>query len=293
MTSLELAEARRRLDLTPTDLAATYGLSPEAVLAMEQGRAPVPKRMARDLTWQVALLERSAILAGSGLPECAEATRFAKQAEGQEGDELLRALEALNAHAEDCTVCRAREEYLEEQAPPLPEPPLPFWIRAIGRVTEAVGRLPRGIRPPKGEPGEGRRTGILMATGFSILAFALIGVGLVRTILSEGRLGAEWREMAAALVWIPVGYFVGFYTGGLVFDFTRPIRHRFVGYVLRGGLGAVALYGAVGLMAPLLDDEFTWGDVPIVTAGLGIIGCLIGAGLWVKHRATGKVAPSI
>lgn len=78
---------------------------------------------------------------------------------------------------------------------------------------------------------------------------------------------------------------MGGYGAGAVWDATRGIRHRLMGYVLRGGGTAAAMYGAMLLMLPLLKDD----AVPplVYLAGVGVLtgfGALVGAGKWMKDR---------
>jgi hypothetical protein len=85
------------------------------------------------------------------------------------------------------------------------------------------------------------------------------------------------------------GYFIGFYLAGAAFDLFRPIRHRFIGYVLRWGIGGAIVYGTISLLMPLLeDDPMSAGDSLIFALLLGGVCGVIGAGLWVKDRLQGK-----
>ncbi|HEU0015490.1 MAG TPA: hypothetical protein VFQ45_17540, partial [Longimicrobium sp.] len=88
------------------------------------------------------------------------------------------------------------------------------------------------------------------------------------------------------------GYFTGFLLAGWVMDATRPLAHRFRGYALRGSLGATAVYGAVGLVLPLLDrDVRLWPDVAATLPFIAAFGLLAGAGWWARDRLTGRLGP--
>ena len=95
--------------------------------------------------------------------------------------------------------------------------------------------------------------------------------------------------LAPVVLIVPIGYFLGFFLAGWVFDATRRIRHRFVGYVIRGGLAAAAIYGSIGLVMPVMDRDFDWSDWPGLVALFAAFGALIGGGLWIIDRVRGKI----
>lgn len=289
MTHTEFASARESLGLTVEDIAVELNVPLHSVAAMEAGKIRVPARIARELIWRVALHQRHAILEGSGLAECETAAALERAAAGEEPESALKIFEKLRAHSPSCPTCKARSEYLKRHAPILPEYPMSAWMRAIGWLDQRAGALPRFLRPPEGDDGEGRRTGIFAAAGFSILALGIAAFGAIAGAVSRGWNSDWWREPAQIALLVPIGYFIGFFLAGWGFDVTRRIRHRAVGYVARGGLTAAAIYGSIGLIMPVMDHDFKWSEWPVVVAGISVLGALAGGMLWIIHRLRGKL----
>ena len=287
MTAAELIASRERLGLSVDALAAEVGVTPHIVEAWERGSLAIPKDTALQLRWRTALEERQALVAASGLPECPTAIALEEKMDATEGDTYMKALERFGAHAESCDVCRARREYADRHGPAVPDLPLPTWMRVVGRIDGLFNRLPAGIRPPDGDRGTGRRMGLWGATIFSVLAIVIVGASALRgRAASMGSPSEVAVQLAAAIA----AYFVGFYCAGAIYDALRPIGHRFVGYVLRWGLGGATVYGAIGLALQITEDEPTpWSTTAQIVLLLGAIWGVIGAGVWVKHKRSGKL----
>jgi len=128
--------------------------------------------------------------------------------------------------------------------------------------------------------------GLWFGVAFSSLALLIVVVGLARAP-GDGR---TWREAGTLLAVAIPAYFIGFYCAGLAYDALRPIGHRFIGYVLRWGLGGAIVYGTIGLSMPLISGEPQSARGTILPAlVLGAVWGVIGAGIWVKDRVTGKL----
>lgn len=287
MTAAELTAIRERLGWRAEQLAAEFGVTPHVVAAWERGTVRVSRDIAQHLRWRVALVERDAVVAASGLASCPTVEALDQAVAGKEGKALLEVLEQLNAHGEACPLCQARVAYADRHGPALPDLPLPRWIRIGGAINALFDRLPAGLRPPDGDRGHGRRMGLWFGVGFSLLAILIVALVLIRGRSTQG----SWREAATMLAVIIPAYFVGFYCAGAAYDALRPIGHRFIGYVLRWGLGGAIVYGAIFLAMSLGDDNsLSWSEGLTGVLFLGGLWALIGAGLWVKDRLTGKLA---
>ena len=289
MTGEEFAAARATLGLSVEDIAAELDIPLHSVEAMEAGAIRVPGRVAKDLAFRAALRQRQAVLEASGLPECPTAAALERAATGAEGESAVGLFEKLTAHSASCPVCKARRDYLDSHAPALPEYPMPLWIRGIGWVERQLGRMPRFLRPPEGDAGEGRRIGVFTAAGFSLLAIGIAVIAAISSALGHASDPGWWREPVSIAVLAPMGYFVGFFLAGWAFDVTRPIRHRLIGYVIRGATAAAAIYGSMGLIVPAIDHTTHLRDWPIIVGIIAVLGAVGGAVLWVVHRVKGKL----
>ena len=290
MSAAELAATRERLGWSRERLSEEVGILPAEVEALEGGSLPVPAATAENVRMLAVLEERQALLRASGLPECAglgamEAGFTAAAWRGGEARDL--AIQAMLSHEAECPVCQARVAYLEAHAPPMPRMDLPLWIRVLGGLGGLADRLPAPLRPPPGPRGEYRRFGIVMGAYVTAFVTALIGIGIAVELVT-GRAGEDSAlGFAPALPLLAAAYLVGGYVAGAVWDATRGIRHRLIGYVLRGGGSAAAMYGAMGVMIPLLDNDAMPPLLYVAgVAGLTGFGAVAGAAKWMKDRWT-------
>lgn len=290
MMATEFAEARKRLGWTPIEAAVEYNVTPNVIEAFERGSVKIPSTIARDIRFRSAMQERQAVLAASGLPECSVAVGLDRAVAGKKGAELIAATDEFLEHVKSCEMCRERREYVERHGPPLPELPTFLFFRIGGWAGALLSRLPGALRPPQGNAGNGRRIGFLMGGALSALACAMVLLDTIARVTHLGWAPRWWQEPVALGVIIPA-YFVGFYLAGWVWDALRPVHDRFIGYVLRWGLAGVAIYGAIAVAMPFLDDEpMSLQESLGFIEYIGAVWALIGAGLWVKDRLWGKLA---
>jgi transcriptional regulator with XRE-family HTH domain len=147
MDSQRAVAIRAALGLTQDQLAAELSLTPNVVAAWEAGAIAIPQSIAQELDWRGAAAERQAALASSGLAQCDWFLRW-------DSEPVPQKLRAYNAHIErfvvhhkTCDVCLARDRYLAERFPPMPPRPQSGLARAIGKLGEWIGHLPRWAQP--------------------------------------------------------------------------------------------------------------------------------------------------
>jgi DNA-binding XRE family transcriptional regulator len=145
MSPDELASARARLGASSDQLAAELGITPHVYEAWERGRLRMPARYDRILRFRLALADREAALVASGLPDCAWMREW-RDGELQ-GGSFAKHLEAGRRHASQCAVCQARERFVRETLPPLPDPPVPEWLTLVRRTLQWLSARPRWSRP--------------------------------------------------------------------------------------------------------------------------------------------------
>lgn len=167
----EARAARETLGLTVEQLGPELGLTPAVVAAWEAGRMKVPRRIMAELRWRAAVQERTRALDVSGLPVCPWVARWHAETQGTSLRERRARLETLVAHTRACPVCVARETYLAERFPKLPERPVPGWMGVVGWFGDHIQRLPRWARPAA--------TGALVFAGYSLVRIVLLAPGVV------------------------------------------------------------------------------------------------------------------
>lgn len=293
MEPSEFAAARETLGLSITDFAREISITPDEVRAMEQGSIRVPKRIAKGVARRLVWAEREAVIRSSGLPECGTAEDMQSRMEAAPDAEKMMAIgTTLIAHAEQCATCRARADYLELHAPPIPEMEIPISIRAVGWVDDRVNQLPWPLRPPVGEGGEGRRLAVVGAVMLSAWVVVLGIVIAARRVILHGTDGIPGWDFLGGGALIFVSYFVGFFLAGWASDALHPIRHRFIGYVGRGAAVTTAIYGTIGLILPFMDRDMDWELWPVMTGIFAVIGAAIGAAMWLRDMLRGKLPAS-
>lgn len=165
-----LARARELLGLTVDQLAAELGVTPHVFAAWERGALTVPPRYRQAIAYRVAIAERDAALAVSGLRECPWFSEWERIEVPASRAAWARHMQLARQHAAYCPTCRAREQYLRERFPPLPTPPAPHWVVLVRRFNGWLRRYPDWLRPA------------------IVGAIALGGLTLVRVIFSAREL---------------------------------------------------------------------------------------------------------
>ena len=249
MTAEALRAARDQLGVPLTDLAARAGVRADDLARWEA--SAVPRFAAYRLDVALWQLECDAALAGSGLPACDWAARFAALPDGPARDPWL-----LERHIADCPACQARGRYVEEHVRPRPDNPWLAWLPPLARAALTGAAL------------------ALVASGGAVAVLILLVLGLAER-------DANLIAGAAGLAGVCVA---GGGVGGAVRYLTRPLRRgRPVAYYLSWVLAVEAgLFLAVALvalgawrgLAGLGADEFRVLTNPLTllaVAGVGVL----------------------
>jgi hypothetical protein len=144
MTAAELRAARDQLALEPDAMAAQIGVTPHVYAAFEAGALTIPPRYAQVAAHLAALAAQQAALAASGLPECTWWVTWSAEVPPYGSSRLKPHLASGRAHFASCATCRARAQYVTDHCPPVPEFPVPWSHRMVGRVAGWFRRLREG-----------------------------------------------------------------------------------------------------------------------------------------------------
>jgi transcriptional regulator with XRE-family HTH domain len=254
MNPADVRAARETLGLSQERLAAELAVTEREVRAWEDGTARVPGRFAQLLAWQTAMQSQADALVEAGLPECEWVQAWAAEPVPARDAEQTRRLAALDAHAEQCPTCLARMRYVDEHLPPLPDPPMPAWLRLLVRFRERVERLPRWMQPA---------------------AYGAAAVGLItlaRAVIAMLVVGPSLELLGMAAAGAGVGAYMGA-VGGLAYHAVRDPLRRFgrAGPYLTG-IVVVAAY-LLALAAPV----YLLTGAPVLDPGVWIIAMAVTA----------------
>lgn len=260
MDAVEAVAARERLGLSPEQLAAELGVTEKEVRAWEADRIHISKRLARQLAWRAAVAEREAALEASGLPECEWVQAWQAKPKPQKTKALTEHFEALNAHAEECSVCQARADYAEQHLPPLPDPPAPGWVNALQWFIGSVEKVPKWARPAV-------YGGVIVGV-ITLLRVVLVGLGQ----------GFSIDLLGMALAGIGIGMYLGA-VGGVAYSLVRkPFRalgragDYLTGIIcMLAYLLAFAIPAAVLMQDPMFSDVTGWAILSFVAVLFGLI----------------------
>lgn len=250
MNPQEVRSARECLGLTHEQLAAEYGVTEGEVRLWEVKAGGIPKRYALQLAWDAALRKQEEAMAASGLPECAW---LRDQQDRMPGDPKKQEVWVgeIRTHVEGCETCQAREQFAEG-LPPLPEPPMPGWVKVVGRFVDIVDRLPRWARP-------------------AAYGAAAIGImTLIRSVFFVLANGVSLAVLGMVAMGIGAGAYLGA-VGGLTYYAVRDPLRRF-------GKAAPYLTGIVVMVAYLLAfglPELYFSEDPMLADPVGWVITLV------------------
>lgn len=242
MTGTELTRRMTTLELSAEQLAEMLAKHPDEVHSWQRIEGNLPRSVAGEVTWALAVAERGKLMDRSGLPECAWLESHMMQVPTTDVKLLRRHSAELEAHIAECEVCQARETYAAK-LPPIPAMPLSGSTAVLAGIAAWVGRLPPWARPAA--------TGALIVGAITIFrAFLFLVIGRARPT------PAFFGAVAAA---IGAAAYMGA-AGGLTYTAVRAPLRRFGrgGDYLTGIVCAYASLFAIALPAALFtkDDMF-------------------------------------
>lgn len=207
--------------------------------------------LSRQGAWEAALERHDAAMRESGLPECSWATEWEQADFPLEPNALRHHVDEYQRHVEGCAVCRARNEYAEKHLPPLPEPPLPFGTGVLGRVFDALGRLPGWARHAV------LAGGVMGAVSVAQVLYGLVTRG-VRGDGPDRPLLGQVGGVVAAAGWAGLG--------GAVFGLLKKPFRRLgrAGPYLAAATSALACAAPYPLVATLLSEDFSYWAVGVI-----------------------------
>ena len=305
ITAAEFAAARSTLGMTVEEFADLADLTLFEAEEIEAGRRRADGEVAWRVRSAVYEVEHARTMAACEVPECAIATRLAADAEralaemearsdssrglrNGDFDAVDEATTAMARHAERCATCRARAEWAKRHAPKPPQPefeslPQFAWTEWL------VAWLPPPLRPPEGVAGAGRRGSLGLSLPLGVLV-VVRQVGMALGFVTPWRTDVAPPEhpILRGLI-LATAFVVGGWLAGWAVDATRPVRHRFLGALLRGV--SVPLAGVVPLSVALsLTNGFEFSltkPIILLPVVLGLVVCVV---LWVRDRVRGSAA---
>jgi len=234
MSATDLSAARAELGLTAEQFATELELTPERYAAYEAGRAKLPKYQAKLVAFQLAYSRRDQALAKSGLPPCPWVEQLEREASSDAEPETGTSyLQRLQAHVKSCDICQARERFVRERFPDMPDLPMPGGMGILLGAMSWVEDRPEWMRPAL------YGAALLAAMTSLRVVFLVFGAFRHPKLLL-------WAVGAMALAAL------GGAAGGLVYSFIgRPARRVPVVGPYLAGIVAVAGYMAsiLGLIA--------------------------------------------
>jgi hypothetical protein len=148
MTPEEFALARAKLRESDVELARLLAVGEDAIRAWYAGNRKIPRRQARLIEWYAIAADRQAALERAGIEECGWIKSFDSQPPPDGDKEMESHLKRLQDHVATCPTCVARERFLSDRFPPMPEFPQPLILRPLIAWADVVERVPRLVRTP-------------------------------------------------------------------------------------------------------------------------------------------------
>ena len=230
---MELLREREKTGITLERLAEYAAISPEDLEEWER-TGVVPRKHVAQVKWGLWAARRDAALEESGLPECEWQNHLAAQ---QEEPDMAEVAE----HMEECEVCLARSNYVEDHVGPMP----PMGGGLMMQIMARIGGL-KGWQQT--------------AASGALLLLMMAGIGVV-ILLVLGLINLDLGYVVQALA-LFVLLAVSGAAGGIVFHATAPIRrHSKVGHYASAILTVYGYLASVGAMVALAALFVGWDTI--------------------------------
>ena len=263
------ADLRRRqgLNWPPEKLGELLAEPGDRITGWEDLDGPLPRPIARQMEWALAVAEREKAMEACPVPPCQVAERIGATLDPKKRSSAERVMAEFDAHERDCRTCQARKAYAE-RLPPLPPIPLPGWMSALVALGEQVRRLPAWLQPAA--------VGALVVGGLTLFRAALM-------LLLQRRFTADIALAVATAIGVGA---VGGAAGGLAYGAVRPPTRGLgrIGDALTGIACVYACLLAIGLPYVLITGPAKLGD-PVSIIMVLVIGTGVGVGIglsWFK-----------
>jgi DNA-binding XRE family transcriptional regulator len=264
LNNVQALAARADLELTTEELAEMLAVSERKVIAWEAGEIEISSRLAKRLVWKAANARQEHALVRSGLPECQWVNQVDYDWIKTGGIKGLRArIAEVNAHAAQCPTCLARERYVTEQLPPLPEFPKSHWQGFLFRTIEGFAHLPTWVRT---------------AATVGLIVGAIV---LVRFIIAALTTGFSLDLLVNAARIVGLAVFMGT-VGGITYTLCKPLKRLGpIGHYLTGVACVLAYLLALAVPLALFTDDPAFRE-PALWIAFVVTGVFFG--LYVGHQ---------
>lgn len=271
MTGLELAQRMSVTKVTLDELAESLNRHRDEVSSWLASERSLPRGLVRELEWHLAVRVRDEQMRASGLPSCPWQEAHSDVPQG-DTKALEQYIAEIDAHAKTCPICERRAAYAAT-LPPLPPVPMGPYLRFLGNVALAVGRLPQWARPAA--------VGGLLIGGWTLVR-AIILVAVRRAPVTP-------KLLLTVLAALGLGIYGGL-VGGIAYALIRPPSRRLgrAGDYVTGIVCVYAYLAAFGIPAALFTSEemfrSTTGWVILLIVG-AVFGVVVGHS-WFRTSAS-------
>jgi hypothetical protein len=237
MTGLELQRRRVAVGMSVDQLAELLNRHRDEVEAWERIEGDLARTTSRELDWVLALEEHNKAFVDAGILPCPWVAEHEKAVDFKSTKAVTAYLESLDTHARECEHCERRRVFAET-LPPLPEMPLPPYVRLFGKLKEKIDHLPSWLQPA---------------------AWGAVGIGVLTVVRGVAMVGLRRVAITPKLFLgllgaVLVGAYMGA-VGGLTYSVAKKPAAR-LGRFRPYGLGVACAYAyllAFGVPDAIID----------------------------------------